>query len=250
MSALPAMALPDDNPDRRAAAICRAHGRTVRRRAARGRVPAAQPLGRQAPANAPTRSQAPSDPAAAGAAIGPQALFQQSRSHPAAADAAVRTGAPSRRPGRAQVPSSRASQGRAPSSRASQGRTPPGRTVALATSGRAAHGPAARCRSTDVPLRLTRRGRVVIAAAAAILVAVVSLVAAGAVQATSHSLPPRVARQNLSQVVVRPGQSLWSVAESADPHADTRLVVQQIIELNGLTGDVVAAGQRLWVPRG
>ena len=60
----------------------------------------------------------------------------------------------------------------------------------------------------------------------------------------------RVARQNLSQVVVRPGQSLWSVAESADPHADTRLVVQQIIELNGLTGDVVAAGQRLWVPRG
>ena len=90
----------------------------------------------------------------------------------------------------------------------------------------------------------------VIAAAAAIVVAVVSLVAAGAVQATSHSLPPRVARQNLSQVVVRPGQSLWSVAESADPHADTRLVVQQIIELNGLTGDVVAAGQRLWVPRG
>jgi hypothetical protein len=101
-----------------------------------------------------------------------------------------------------------------------------------------------------VPLRLTRRGRVVIAVASAILVAAVSLIAAGAVQATSHSLPARVAQQNLSRVVVRPGQSLWSVAESADPHADTRVVVQQIIELNGLTGDAVVAGQQLWVPRG
>jgi hypothetical protein len=90
----------------------------------------------------------------------------------------------------------------------------------------------------------------VIAVAAAILVAVVSLIAAGAVQATSHSSPARLAQQNLSRVIVRPGQSLWSVAESADPRADTRLVVQQIIELNGLTGDTVAAGQQLWVPRG
>jgi LysM repeat protein len=91
---------------------------------------------------------------------------------------------------------------------------------------------------------------VVIAVAAAILVAVVSLVAAGAVQATDRSVPPRVAEQNLAQVVVRPGQSLWSVAESADPGADTRQVIQQIVELNGLTGDAVVAGQRLWVPRG
>ncbi len=98
-------------------------------------------------------------------------------------------------------------------------------------------------------LRLTRRGRVV-AAAAALLVTVVSLLAAGAAQATNHALPPGAARQNLVQVVVRPGQSLWSVAESADPDQDTRAVIQQIIDLNALSGDVVFAGQRLWVPRG
>ena len=47
-----------------------------------------------------------------------------------------------------------------------------------------------------------------------------------------------------------PGQSLCSVAEAADPDADTRIVIQQIIDLNALTGTVVQPGERLWVPRG
>jgi LysM repeat protein len=76
------------------------------------------------------------------------------------------------------------------------------------------------------------------------------LIAASAAQATSHAAPPRAAEQSLSRIVVRPGQTLWSVAESADPRADTRQVIQQIVELNGLTSAVVLAGQRLWVPRG
>jgi LysM repeat protein len=99
------------------------------------------------------------------------------------------------------------------------------------------------------PLRLTRRGRVVAAIAAALLLAALSLVITASAQATNHPVP-RTAPQGLAQVIVRPGQSLWSVAENADPDADTRVVIQQIIELNSLTGDVVFAGQRLWVPRG
>ncbi len=99
------------------------------------------------------------------------------------------------------------------------------------------------------PLRLTRRGRVVVAAAAVLLVAALSLIVAGAAQAISHSAAPGAARSGLAQVAVRPGQSLWSVAESADPDADTRLVIRQIIQLNALAGDTVFAGQRLWVPR-
>ena len=99
------------------------------------------------------------------------------------------------------------------------------------------------------PLRLTRRGRVVVAAAAVLLVVAFSLIVAGAAQAISHSAAPGTAGSGLAQVAVRPGQSLWSVAESADPDADTRLVIQQIIQLNALTGDTVFAGQRLWVPR-
>jgi LysM domain len=106
--------------------------------------------------------------------------------------------------------------------------------------------PAAR----SVPLRLTRRGRVVATIAAVLLLAVLSLVIAASAQATNHAPPSAAAQHNLNRVTVRPGQSLWSIAENADPDADTRVVIQQIIELNGLTGNVVLAGQRLWVPRG
>jgi LysM domain len=103
---------------------------------------------------------------------------------------------------------------------------------------------------TASPLRLTRRGRVVVAGLAVLLVSVLSLLVAGAAQATSHAAPLSAVGHGLGQVVVRPGQSLWSVAESADPDADTRLVIQQILQLNALHGDTVFAGERLWVPRG
>jgi LysM domain len=109
----------------------------------------------------------------------------------------------------------------------------------------------ARPRDTPAaPLRLTRRGRVVVALAAALLVTLVSLLLAGVAQATNDGPSPRAARENLVQVIVRPGQSLWSVAESAGPDRDTRAVIQQIIDLNSLNGDTVFAGQQLWVPRG
>lgn len=105
-------------------------------------------------------------------------------------------------------------------------------------------------RAAPPPLRLTRRGRIVVAVTAALLVTIISLLAAGVAQATNHGLSPRAARQNLVQVVVRPGQTLWSVAESADPDQDTRVVVRQIVDLNSLSGPTVQAGQELWVPRG
>jgi hypothetical protein len=105
-------------------------------------------------------------------------------------------------------------------------------------------------RPTTSPLRLTRRGRVVVAGLAVLFVTALSLLVAGAAQATSHAVPPGAAQHNLAQVAVRPGQSLWSVAENADPDADTRLVIQQILKLNALHGDTVVAGERLWVPRG
>jgi len=116
--------------------------------------------------------------------------------------------------------------------------------------GPAARPPAAGGHPANAPLRLTRRGRVVVAVAAALVLAALSLVIAGTAQATNHPVSSHAAQQGLAQVTVHPGQSLWSVAESADPAADTRAVIQQIIELNGLAGNVVFAGQQLWVPRG
>ena len=98
------------------------------------------------------------------------------------------------------------------------------------------------------PLRLTRRGRIVVTAVTVVLLAVLSLILARSAQATNQT--PARPGQSLTKVTVSPGQSLWSVAETADPNADTRAVVQQIVELNSLSGSAVYAGQRLWVPRG
>jgi hypothetical protein len=47
-----------------------------------------------------------------------------------------------------------------------------------------------------------------------------------------------------------PGQSLWSLATQYVPAADPRNVIQEIVDLNALSGTSVQPGQRLWLPRG
>ena len=49
-------------------------------------------------------------------------------------------------------------------------------------------------------------------------------------------------------VVVQPGQTLWSIAGEADPGRDRRAVVEDILELNGLRGQVLQAGTRIALP--
>jgi hypothetical protein len=99
-------------------------------------------------------------------------------------------------------------------------------------------------------LRLTRRGRIVLTGFAALAATAVWLAAADAAQATNHGAPPQTAERNLSQVVVRPDETLWSIALRAEPGADPRVVVQRIVEINALSGQVIVPGQRLWVPKG
>ncbi len=75
-------------------------------------------------------------------------------------------------------------------------------------------------------------------------------IAARGAQAAEGGQSPGAVYQNLTSVVVHPGQTLWSIASQAEPTADPRAVMQQIIELNALHGTNVVPGQRLWVPRG
>jgi hypothetical protein len=102
--------------------------------------------------------------------------------------------------------------------------------------------------------RLTRRGRRVVWASAVLLfVAVLTpvlLVLTSGAQAADHGLPPSAVRASMRHVVVKPGQSLWSVALNAEPKADPRAVIQQIMEFNALGSQVVVPGESLWVPRG
>jgi Tfp pilus assembly protein FimV len=76
----------------------------------------------------------------------------------------------------------------------------------------------------------------------------ISLLASGGAQATNHG-QAGAGYQGMRQVVVRPGQTLWSIASAAEPSADTRVVVQEIMTANALTGGDISAGQLLWVPR-
>lgn len=88
-----------------------------------------------------------------------------------------------------------------------------------------------------------------VTALAMLAIAAASMALAGAAQATGHPGVP-AAHGGLTRVEVRPGQSMWSIAEKYDPNADTRLVIQQILQMNSLTSDQVQPGQLLWVPRG
>jgi LysM repeat protein len=88
-------------------------------------------------------------------------------------------------------------------------------------------------RSYPVP-RWMRLACTLCFAATAVLVAVVLLSSGGS--------------QVVGPVVVQQGDTLWSVAQRADPGADTRDVVARIKQLNGLQGDAVGAGVVLQVP--
>ncbi|WP_160161063.1 LysM domain-containing protein [Actinomadura sp. K4S16] len=99
------------------------------------------------------------------------------------------------------------------------------------------------------PIRLTRRGRAVLVAFAATLTLILLWLTVGpgafAGSGEGRGAPVRPART----VVVEPGETLWEIASAADPGSDPRVVVQRIIDLNGLAGDpTVHPGQELRLP--
>lgn len=49
-------------------------------------------------------------------------------------------------------------------------------------------------------------------------------------------------------VTVEPGDTLWDIAGQRYPGADVRAKVYEIEQVNGLSGPVIMAGQRLKVP--
>ena len=113
--------------------------------------------------------------------------------------------------------------------------------------------PATRPAPRPGPIRLTRRGRIVVAVliviAAVGVAGLVWLAVAGQAQASGQVTPRQSGGQGMLRVVVQPGQTLWSIAVRAEPTADPRVVVQQIIDANSLASPAIEPGEVLRVPR-
>ena len=126
-------------------------------------------------------------------------------------------------------------------------------TDRVSESADAAVAPRVGAAARSAPARLTGRGRIVVGLLAVIAVASVAaliwLAIAGRAQAAGQVGSEGAAKNTMLRVVVRPGDTMWSIAVHADPAADPRAVIQQIIEDNGLKGTAILAGQVLWVPR-
>jgi LysM domain len=154
------------------------------------------------------------------------------------------------RPGSALPGSAGAGVPRPPGARLARGQPArPGAARAGAAPLETAH-----TRPVRTRVRLTRRGRIVVATlitAGVVLVAALAWLAGTTrAEAAGSGSPASAVYHSLRSVVVQPGESLWTIATRADPAGDPRTVMQEIIDINALHGTSVQPGQRLWLPRG
>lgn len=102
----------------------------------------------------------------------------------------------------------------------------------------------ARAPQAEAPLRLTRRGRVVLSLLALLVVALGAVLFASVADADAPSAP-----QEVTVHTVVSGESLWQIASAATPVGeDVRVVMDDLMELNDLAGSQLSVGQQLVVP--
>lgn len=103
----------------------------------------------------------------------------------------------------------------------------------------------ARAAVAPAPVRLTRRGRRVLAALLLTAATAASVTVGGLLGTAVAGDQPAAA----GSVVVARGDTLWGIATAvAEPGEDVRDVVAQIAALNDLDGSPLAVGQELLLP--
>ena len=78
-------------------------------------------------------------------------------------------------------------------------------------------------------LRLTRRGRLVVFFAVVVALFAAMMLFGSMANATATNAGPATAT-----VVVQPGESLWSIAQTLAPNQDPRATINDIKDLNGM----------------
>lgn len=96
---------------------------------------------------------------------------------------------------------------------------------------------------------LTARGRRVLSALVLSVVMVAGYLFSSLFGAVAHAGTEAVTGVTVQQVVVQPGQTLWSLAKQVDPAGDVRVTIDRIAELNSIASDsVLIAGSTLLLP--
>jgi hypothetical protein len=118
--------------------------------------------------------------------------------------------------------------------------------------------PTGNTRLRTTRLRITRRGRAVLATMAAVPLVVGAVLlggglaaAAGVAVTGSSAAGSDMSSSNAASfeyVTIQSGQSLWQLAETVAPSADPREVIAAIVNLNQLPSESVQPGQRLALP--
>ena len=96
----------------------------------------------------------------------------------------------------------------------------------------------------QAPVRLTKRGRRVLALLVLVPLATMLWLFGGHGAAAVGTAP------TTKTVVVQAGQSLWGIAQTAVPNADPRETIYKIRQLNHFTGSDILPGQAVIVPTG
>lgn len=98
------------------------------------------------------------------------------------------------------------------------------------------------------PIRLTRRGHRLLTVLTLLVAVTLGVLATGG--ALASALTPGSDQGVAAQrVTVRPGETLWAIAERTAPGVDPRETVAEIMDLNALQSSTVPAGSVLLLPR-
>ena len=98
------------------------------------------------------------------------------------------------------------------------------------------------------PIKLTRRGRLVLSTLSFATMLAISLVSLFGIATSSAKASNEATNSTATQIVVAPGETLWTIAARVNPEIDPRAVIDQIMDLNVINGSNVYAGQVLLVP--
>ena len=98
------------------------------------------------------------------------------------------------------------------------------------------------------PIKLTRRGRLVLSTVSFGAMLAISLVSLFGIATASAKASNEASNSSTTQIVVAPGETLWTIAARVNPEIDPRAVIEDIKALNVINGSEVYAGQVLLVP--